>query len=162
MIDKLNSKCGLELSHEISQTSHHLRPDRPDLTDDVMERVVMVGGSHSSRLTDELDETCLVVMDISVPGWRLTDTSVEEKAKELADIVSNTDESRTIIVYQLFDNMSYYVKNPDGTRLLPGKSSDGKYHVDGKLEITTGMRSSIWSAPPFRFSGWEESAGKLF
>jgi hypothetical protein len=74
-------------------------------------------------------------MDISVPGWRLTDTSVEEKAKELADIVSNTDESRTTIVYQLFDNMSSYVKKPDGTRLLPGKSSDSKYHVDGKLEI---------------------------
>ncbi len=68
-------------------------------------------------------------------GWRLSDASVEEKAKELADIVSTTDESRTTIVYQLLDNMSYYVKKPDGNRNLPGKGTDRKYHVDGKLEI---------------------------
>jgi hypothetical protein len=110
-------------------------PDKPDLTDDVMERVVMVGGSHSSRLTDELEETCLEVMDISVRGWRLTDASVKEKAKDLADIVSTMDESRTTIVFQLFNNMSYYVKKPDGNRSLPGMGTDGKYHVDGKLEI---------------------------
>jgi len=100
-----------------------------------MERVVMVGGSHSSRLTDELEETCLEVMDISVRGWRLTDASVKEKAKDLADIVSTMDESRTTIVYQLLDNMSYYIKKPDCNRNLPGKGTDGKYHVDGKLEI---------------------------
>jgi hypothetical protein len=39
---------------------------------------------------------------------------VEEKARELSEIVSTTDESRTTIVYQLFDNSSYYVKRPDG------------------------------------------------
>jgi hypothetical protein len=31
--------------------------------------------------------------------------------------------------------MSYYVKKPDGNRNLPGKGTDRKYHVDGKLEI---------------------------
>jgi hypothetical protein len=139
MIDEINAKCSLELSHEVSlyRPAITSEPDRPDFTDEVTERMVMVGGSHSSRLTDELDETCLEVMDISVRGWRLSEAAVEEKARELSEIVSSPDESRTTIVYQLFDNSSYYVKRPDGLRSLPGRGGDGKYHVDSKLEIAT-------------------------
>ncbi len=137
MIDEFNTKCGLELSHEISlyRPSITSEPDREDVTEGQLERVVMVGGSHSSRLTDELDETCLEVMDITVRGWRVTESSIEEKAKELAEIVSTTDQSRTTIVYQLYDNSSYMVKRSDGMRGLPEKGQDGKYHVDGKLEV---------------------------
>ncbi len=57
----------------------------------------MMGGSHSSRVKDELDETCLEVMAISVGGWRLSEEAVEDKVKEL---VSQTDEKRTTIFYQ--------------------------------------------------------------
>ncbi len=66
-----------------------------------MERVVMMGGSHSSRVTDELDETCLEVMAISVRGWRLSEEAVEDKVKELTETVSQTDEKITTIVYQI-------------------------------------------------------------
>jgi hypothetical protein len=38
-------------------------PDREDLTEDVMERVMMTAGSHTSRMTDELDDTCLQIME---------------------------------------------------------------------------------------------------
>jgi hypothetical protein len=41
----------------------------------------------------------------------------------------------TTIVYQLYDNSSYMVKRGDGTRGLPEKGQDGKYHIDGKLEV---------------------------
>jgi hypothetical protein len=121
MIDELNSKWGLDLSHEVSlyRPAITSEPERPDLMDEVTKRVVMVGGSHSSLMTDEPDETCLEVMDISVWGWRLSEARVKEKARELSDIVSTTDESRTTIVYQLFDNMSYYVKKPE-TMLMVG------------------------------------------
>jgi hypothetical protein len=59
----------------------------------------MMGGSHSSRVTDELDETCLEVMAVT-GGWRLSEEAVEDKVKELTKIVSQTDEKRTTIVYQ--------------------------------------------------------------
>jgi hypothetical protein len=139
MIDELNNKCGLELSHEYSlyRPSISSEPDREDVTEGELEKVVLVGGSHSSRLVDELDDTCLEVVDISVRGWRLTEASVEEKAKELAEIVSSTDQTKTTIVYQLYDNSSYLVKRSDGTRGLPEKGPDGKYHIDGKLEVAT-------------------------
>ena len=81
MVDELNDKCGLDLSHEFTlerpdMTSEH---DNYDETLDVYESVVMVGGSHSSRLTDELDNTCLDVTDISRRGWRLTEENVDKK-----------------------------------------------------------------------------------
>jgi hypothetical protein len=101
----------------------------------VIEKVIVVGGSHSSRLTDELDDTCLDVTDISVRGWRLTEAAVEEKARELKELVASTDEKRTTVVYQLYDNVSFMVKKADGTRSLPSKGRDGRYHVEGRLEI---------------------------
>jgi hypothetical protein len=141
MIDELNTKCWPELSHEFSlyRPSITREPDREAVTEGQLERVVLVGGSHSSRLMDELDETCLEVMDISVRGWRLTEASVEEKSKELAEIVSSTDQVRTTVVYQLYDNTSYIymVNRSDGTRGLPEKGPDGKYHVDGRLEVAS-------------------------
>jgi hypothetical protein len=33
--------------------------------------------------------------------------------------------------------MSFMVKKPNGTRHLPEKGPDGKYHVDGKLDIAS-------------------------
>jgi hypothetical protein len=139
MIDELNNKCGLELSHEYNlyRPSITSEPDREDVTEGDLEKVVLVGGSHSTRLADELDETCLEVMDLSVRGWRLSEASVEEKAKELTEVVSNMDPGKTTIVYQLYDNSSYLVKRNDGSRVLPEKGQDGKYHVDGRLEVAT-------------------------
>jgi hypothetical protein len=60
----------------------------------------MMGGSHSSRMTDELDENCLKVMDISVRGWKSSEEAVEDKVKELTEIVSQTDKKRTTIVWK--------------------------------------------------------------
>jgi hypothetical protein len=104
MIDELNSQCGLDLSHEFSLYRPTLtsEPERDDVTGDVMEKVIMMVGSHSSRLMDELDDTCLDVTDISVRGWKLTEAAVEEKVRELKEIVSSVDEKRTTIVYQLY------------------------------------------------------------
>ncbi|MFO0003819.1 MAG: hypothetical protein ACK559_22090, partial [bacterium] len=68
-------------------------------------------------------------------GWKLTEESVEEKVWELKEILVTADEKRTTIVYQLFDNVRYYTKKPDGGRVLPSKGRDGKYHVEGRLDI---------------------------
>ncbi len=74
MIDELNAKCGQEGSHEYSLYRPTLtsQPDRHDVLEHTLEKVVLMGGSHSARMTDELDDTCLEVVDISVRGWRIT------------------------------------------------------------------------------------------
>jgi hypothetical protein len=65
MVDELNEKCELELSHEFTLERPCLGSEPEDLKEDVMDRVIMMGGSHTSRMTNELDDTCLQVMDIS-------------------------------------------------------------------------------------------------
>ncbi len=60
---------------------------------------------------------------------------MDEKVKELTELLEHTDEKRTPVVYQLFDNMTFFVKKPDGSRHLPEKGHDGKYYIDGKLDI---------------------------
>jgi hypothetical protein len=62
---------------------------------------------------------------------------VDENVKELSELLESTDEKRTTVVYQLFDNMSFMVKKLDGMRHLPKKGPNGKYHVDGKLDISS-------------------------
>jgi hypothetical protein len=128
MVDELNNKCVLDLSHEftLERPAMTSEQDTYDESINVYERVVMMGGSHSSRLTDELDDTCLEVMDISRRGWRLAEENVDEKVKELTELLEHTDEKRTTVVYQLFDNMIFFVKKPDGSRHLPEKCQDGK------------------------------------
>jgi hypothetical protein len=139
MVEELNSKCGLELSQEYSLYRPSLtnEPDRHDVFEDVLEKVAVMGGSHSSRMTDELDDTCLEVVDISARGWKISEKSVDEKVKELTEIVSHCDEKRTTIIYQLYDKCSCFAKKVDGTRALPEKEPDGKFHVEGRLEIAT-------------------------
>jgi hypothetical protein len=83
MVDELNDKCGLDLSHEFTLERRALtsEPENYVESQNVFERVVMPGGSHSSRLTDKLDDTCLEVMDISKREWRLTEESADEKPR---------------------------------------------------------------------------------
>ena len=90
----------------------------------------MVGASHSSRMTDELDDTCLEVVDISVRGWRISEKSVDEKVKELTEIVSQCDEKRTTIVYQLYDNVSFFAKKLTAQEI---------YRRKGRMESSTWM-----------------------
>jgi hypothetical protein len=62
---------------------------------------------------------------------------VEEKVRELTELILTTDEKRTIVVYQVFDYVSLMVKKSDGSRSLPDKGQDGRYHVEGKLDIAS-------------------------
>jgi hypothetical protein len=127
----------LSQEYSLYRPSITSEPDRHDVFEDELEKVVLIRASHSSRMTDELDDTCLEVVDISVRGWKISEKSVDEKVKELTEIVSQYDEKRTTIVYQLYDNSAFFAKKADDTRALPEKGPDGKFHVDGRLDIVT-------------------------
>jgi hypothetical protein len=75
--------------------------------------------------------------------------------KELTEIVSQSDEKRTTIVYQLLDNYSFYAKKEDGRRELPVRGANGKFHINGKLEITTreDVKRMVSSAIPLLRAG---------
>jgi len=130
LIREVNEKCGLELGEDIS-TDRQLRAEEEEvpgiLFDEQLEKLVIVGGSNGNRICDELLDTSeVVVTDLSVPGWKVTEKSVEEKTAELRDLLRGLDESTTTIVYQLYDDSSYLVKREDGSRVLPEKGKDGR------------------------------------
>ncbi len=56
MIEELNAKCGLELSQEYSlyRPTVTSEPERPDVTEYNLEKVVLMGGSHCARMVDEM------------------------------------------------------------------------------------------------------------
>jgi len=73
--------------------------------------------------------------DLCDRGWKLSESAVERKVKELLEVVAEGDEAHTTVVYHLFVNLTYACQ-VDGERpARPEKGGDGKYHVKGKLVI---------------------------
>ena len=55
------------------------------------DKIVMVGGSHGCRISDELDSSSYDLADLSVPGWKISEENVEEKADELKEHLLECD-----------------------------------------------------------------------
>jgi hypothetical protein len=96
-------------------------------------RFVIVGASHGMRIASALEEMGASIVDISVPGWRVSADSVEALKAELSSVLSEDFNGETYIVYQLFDNSMYWQCDVDGTRSLPAKGDDNQYHIQGRL-----------------------------
>jgi hypothetical protein len=96
-------------------------------------RIVVVGASHAMRLASALEDLGVIVIDISVPGWKVSSEAVEDMKKELSTVLEEEFEGDTIILYQLFDNNMYLACDAEGNRSLPVKQADSKYHVPGRL-----------------------------
>jgi hypothetical protein len=98
-------------------------------------RFILVGASHATwRLAAALKELGAEVADLSVPRWRLTEAAVEDSVALLRDVIDECWEGETVVMYQLFDNTSFYSIGTDGTAALPRRSPvDGKYHIPGAL-----------------------------
>jgi hypothetical protein len=95
-------------------------------------KIILVGGSHAYRLAVAADNLGLDVENLAVPGFRVTDSSIENLTEQLSDVVELCDK-RVVIIYQLYDNGVFFAGKPDGSRSLPTKR-DKVYHVEGRLE----------------------------
>jgi hypothetical protein len=97
--------------------------------------VVFAGGSHSSRMLDQISDPNIKLLDCTVPGFRITERSIAEMAKDIKEVASELSAKGTVIVMQLFDNSIYYGSREEGEMLLPKKGTDRAYHVEGALKI---------------------------
>ena len=94
--------------------------------------------------------------DLCDRGWKLSETAVEKKVKELEEVVAEGDESHTTVIYHLFDNLTYSCQREGERPTRPVKGADGRYHVEGKLVIAgkEEMRRLVSLALPlFRAGG---------
>jgi hypothetical protein len=90
---------------------------------------------HASRLAAAMDDMKLDVVDLSTPGWTVTEAKAEKLAATLEGVVNEDSEHKMVIVYHLFDNNIFYGLKADGTIVQPFRGKDGKYHIEGALQI---------------------------
>jgi hypothetical protein len=106
----------------------------PDLNRDtelpaVSTPLIMVGGSHASRMASLMDDR---LPSFTRGGWRVGKTAVEGLAHDLAEAKASFP-CEAVVVLQLFDNISYYTITSEDTIIPCRKDVTGRYHVDGDL-----------------------------
>jgi hypothetical protein len=106
----------------------------PDIIAHGDKRFIIIGGSHAARLAECLDNVGLHVADLSIPGWTVTDANVDSMLALLEKVLAEKSDKNSVIIYQLFDNDSYFGTNTDGSCLKPFKQG-GKYHIQGDLQM---------------------------
>jgi hypothetical protein len=133
MLEELNEKFALRLDTDpVTDRSSQLATDSPD---EQCHNIVLAGGSHSVRLIDHLESANLRVVDSTVPGFRITDTSIADMVADLTERIEGLDPEKTTVCIQLLDNVSFECRLPNGDRVLPRKCIDGKYHAEGELHV---------------------------
>jgi hypothetical protein len=133
LIDDLNENFMTDLATEFSSArTKDTNPSSAECdTSDY--RFVVIGASHACRLASALRETGAEVADLAVPGWKISSESVEAMCVLLKEVLEEEWTGETIVIYQLFDNSSYFGISADGTDSLPAKDRNGIYHVEGPL-----------------------------
>jgi hypothetical protein len=87
------------------------------------------------------------VADPLVPGWRLNENNMEASCELLQENSEEDCEGETIVLYQLFDNTSFFAIGTDGTDSLPTCSlEDRKRHHDRQGHLQEGLQQGCPSA----------------
>ena len=134
LLCSLNSEFALQLD-----TAARLSPlpeggdSLQELDEDIL--VIVGGGSHAERLASAIGSRHHNIADLSIPGWKLNESTAMDLASDISGIMENNDSSRVVVVLQLFDNETY--KGLSGNEILDPVKIDGKYHILGKLVLAS-------------------------
>ncbi len=63
-------------------------------------------------MLDQISDPNIKLLDCTVPGFRITERSVAEMAKDIKEVASELPAKGTVIVMQLFDNSIYCTTDP--------------------------------------------------
>ncbi len=134
MLEELNVKFALQLdSSPITDWSGQSATDPQTESGPC---ILLAGSSHSSRLIDPLESAHLTVVDSTVPGFRITESSVSAMASDIKEKLRELDPSNTVVLVQLLDNSIYQCKHANGDRTLPKRA----------VTVTTMRKeNSLWS-----------------
>jgi hypothetical protein len=77
------------------------------------------------------------IVDLTVPGWKVSASDMAEMVRDLSEIMTEGTEGTTILVFHLLDNYIYQVKNVGGASHLQLKGMDNMYDVKGRLSVAT-------------------------
>jgi hypothetical protein len=131
LADELNSKFMTELGPVIA--GDDASGDECENTDPV--RLIFIGGSHASRLAKAAAQLGYDVVNLSMPGFRCTEDTIETGCILLREALQENEEARNIVIYQLLDNNVFFESREDGSRSLPSRGEDDRYHITGRLDF---------------------------
>jgi hypothetical protein len=136
MIDQLIQELNTSFMTELAECTVEREAEYSSEHSEALygKRIVMIGASHTARLANAMEDMGAVVVDLSIPGWRITGDNVSSQVQQLTSVLSEEYEGETYIIYQLFDNSVFFSSNDD-IQELPYRGQDGKYHVPGKLVL---------------------------
>jgi hypothetical protein len=98
-------------------------------------KFIFVGGSHAGRLAGAADNAGTNAVNLSQPGLRITAENIENLAILLSEEIEKDPDMRQIVIFQLYDNNSFFSVMEDGSKTLPVRDQAGLYHVPGRLEV---------------------------
>jgi len=93
---------------------------------------VVFGASHANRIAAQLEDLGHVVFNLSVSGWRVSASAVDDMFQSLQRIIHLLP-ARTVFVYGMILDNTLYRSESGGQQHLPVRLSDGKYHARGRL-----------------------------
>jgi len=109
---------------------------------------VVFGASHANRIAAQLEDLGHVVFNLSVSGWRVSASAVDDMHQSLQQIIHLLP-ARTVFVYGMLLDNTLYQSESGGQRHLPVRLSDGRYHARGRLTYLSvqeimGLIETVW------------------
>ena len=95
--------------------------------------IILAGASNLGSLKPIFEANGAIVIDLTKPGWMVTESNIESLQKELNAFADSED---TAVIFDLFGNSAYKFKHVDGTLVLPFKVGGG-YHFLGEIHLDT-------------------------
>jgi hypothetical protein len=113
-----------------------------------LKSLVLIGGSNLKTMTPVFKLGSLNVLDLTQPGWLLTDSNIKKVVEELEKWLPGAPGPVGVIL-DIFGNSSVKFRHVDGALVLPMKM-DGRYHLLGEvvIETDTGIRTLLKIAEP--------------
>ncbi len=97
--------------------------------------VILISASHLNRVAERLDESRWTVHNLCRPGFRISENSVAEVTGQIADLGLTLQLNECTVILQLYDNSVYQVGGSGGVRHLPTPDKQGRYHIEGTLQV---------------------------
>jgi hypothetical protein len=116
---------------------------------------LVLGGSNAQRLSKAWTEAGHCVGSVINTDWRISSESCISMAQTLTNIIKEDDPGT--IVLHLLDSSIFYTRKPDGSKELPTKGEDGKYHVVGDLVVCSYEQQTEQFSATDSGCCWEET-----
>jgi hypothetical protein len=96
--------------------------------------LIFIGASHMKRIVSNLEHTNWNIVDLTHPGWSLTEQNIAKVIEELSKVEHI---GSAVAILDVVSNASFRFENrEDGSLSLPFKVG-GHYHMDGRVTTCT-------------------------